>query len=157
MTTNREPSIIVTRDDYKALSRLAERRPGAAVADYLAYELDRARIVLGADQAPGVVRIWSRVCFRDLEKDVVRDVVLVMPHEADIGKGCVSVLTPVGVALLGLSAGQAISFTAPNGQERSLQVIKVKPPGERQTNSLQSPRASQSESSTTNSVVTVAN
>jgi regulator of nucleoside diphosphate kinase len=55
-----------------------------------------------------------------------RDITLVMPNEADIDAGRVSVLTPVGAALLGLSVGQEIKFTVPNGAERALHVLKIR-------------------------------
>jgi regulator of nucleoside diphosphate kinase len=53
---------------------------------------------------------------------------LVYPKSADIEAGRISVLTPIGAALIGLSAGQAISFATPSGELRSLTVVEVRQP-----------------------------
>ncbi|MCK1594630.1 GreA/GreB family elongation factor [Bradyrhizobium sp. 164] len=55
----------------------------------------------------------------------VRDVVLVYPHEADITLKRISVLTPVGAALIGLSVGQGIEFQTPGHSKRSLTILSV--------------------------------
>jgi len=141
MTTNREPSITLTRDDYRTLTRLAELRRDSSTADYLSHELSRARVVSGGDEAPDTVRMGSHVSFRDLEADAVREVVLVMPNESDIAKGRISILTPVGAALLGLSVEQTISFTAPGGYDRSLMVLKITQPRDDSDDGLSSGRA----------------
>jgi regulator of nucleoside diphosphate kinase len=57
-----------------------------------------------------------------------KQVRLVYPNAADIDAGRVSVLTPIGAALIGLSAGQAISFETPSGEQRSLTVLDVRGP-----------------------------
>lgn len=128
MNAHREPPITLNAGDYETLSKLAEREQGVAAADYLAYELDRARISPEGKAGPATVGLGSNIRFRDLESGEDREVVLVMPNEADIKKGFISVLTPVGAALLGLAVGQTISFTVPSGQERSLRVAKITPP-----------------------------
>jgi regulator of nucleoside diphosphate kinase len=65
------------------------------------------------------------VRYRDDDTGDVRDVVLVYPHEADIALKRVSVLTPVGAALIGLSVGQAIAFETPSHQARSVTILGV--------------------------------
>jgi regulator of nucleoside diphosphate kinase len=67
----------------------------------------------------------SHVRYRDERTGEVRDVVLVYPHEADISRGRISVLTPVGVAPIGLSVGQAMEFQTPSHQVRTLTVLDV--------------------------------
>jgi regulator of nucleoside diphosphate kinase len=57
-----------------------------------------------------------------------RRVELVFPGEADIGAGKISILTPIGTALIGLSEGQSIAWTARDGSERHLTVLKVEGP-----------------------------
>jgi regulator of nucleoside diphosphate kinase len=66
----------------------------------------------------------SRVRYCDGKTGDVRDVVLVYPHEADITLRRISVLTPVGAALIGLSVGQVIEFQTPSAR-RSLTVLGV--------------------------------
>ena len=74
---------------------------------------------------PGVVRMGSRVGYRDERTGEARQVVLIYPHEADISQRRISVLTPVGAALIGLSVGQAIDFQTPGQQTRTLTVLSV--------------------------------
>lgn len=126
---NRKPTIAVTRTDSERLWRLAEsfaeRNP--AVAEELLAELDRAKVVDDGRLAPDVVRMGSSLRFTsDLGED--RNVTLVFPGEADIAEGKVSVLTPIGVALIGLSAGQSIDWTARDGRVHRLTVETVQPP-----------------------------
>ena len=73
----------------------------------------------------GTVRMGSQVRYCDDKTGEVRDVVLVYPHEADITLRRISVLTPVGAALIGLSVGQTIEFNTPGHQTRSLTILGV--------------------------------
>jgi regulator of nucleoside diphosphate kinase len=121
------PSIIVTTTDQERLAALAnavmKRDPD--VARELMGELDRATVV-AADAAPtNVVRMGSTLTFR-ADDGVVRRVTLVFPGDADIGSGKISILTPVGTALLGLSKGQSIKWAARDGRERQLTIIDVR-------------------------------
>jgi len=124
--SKRKPAITTTRSDHERLSRLAEsymdRTP--QVAEELLTELERARIVEDGRIAADVVRMGSTLRFTsDLGED--RRVTLVFPGEADIAEGKVSVLTPIGVALIGLSAGQSIDWTARDGRVHRLTVESV--------------------------------
>ena len=75
-----------------------------------------------------VVRMGSTLRFTsDLGED--RRVTLVFPGEADIAQGKVSMLTPIGAALIGLSAGQSIDWTARDGRVHRLTVETVEAPG----------------------------
>jgi Transcription elongation factor len=129
--THRKPAITMTRSDHERLWRLAEshtdRNP--EIADELLAELDRARLVADADIADNVVRMGSSLRFTsDLGED--RQVTLVFPGEADIAAGKVSILTPIGAALIGLSAGQSIDWTARDGRVHRLTVETVGGPAE---------------------------
>lgn len=126
--TRRKPAIAMARSDHERLTRLAEsladRNP--EVADELFAELDRARVVADAQLRPGVVRMGTTLRFTtDIGED--RTVTLVFPNEADIEQGKVSVLTPIGVALIGLSAHQSIDWTARDGRVHRLTVEEVEP------------------------------
>ena len=72
-----------------------------------------------------VVAMHSHVEYRDEATGAVRWVELVYPHEADIAQGRVSVLTPVGTGLLGLTAGRTILWPTQDGRERRLTVLRV--------------------------------
>ncbi len=57
-----------------------------------------------------------------------KTVTLVFPGDADISQGNVSILTPIGTALMGLSAGQSIMWTARDGRQHQLLVLQVSQP-----------------------------
>lgn len=96
-------------------------------AHFLAREMDRARVVSDDTELRSVVRMGCQVSYRDERTGDVREVELVYPHEADISQGRVSILTPVGAALIGLSVGQAIEFQTPGHETRTLTVLGVSP------------------------------
>jgi regulator of nucleoside diphosphate kinase len=77
-----------------------------------------------------VVALGSRVEFRDAATGEARTVELVLPGEADIAAGRVSVLSLVGAGLFGLSEGQAIDWPTQDGRLRRLEVLRVWPPVE---------------------------
>jgi len=119
-------TLIISDFDRRRLNALAvaamERTP--ELADELIAELERATIV-GADSLPAdVVRMGSTVTFRAGD-GTSRRVTLVFPGEADIAKGRISILTPVGTALIGLSEGQSITWTTRDGREQELTVLAV--------------------------------
>jgi regulator of nucleoside diphosphate kinase len=120
------PPIAITRSDSERLSHFADA--GGAfrqAADILAREIDRAQVIDDADMRPGLVKMGSRVTFRDDISGQDRTVTLVYPEDADVADGRISVLTPVGAALIGLSVGQSMSWRTPAGGWRSLTVLKV--------------------------------
>lgn len=121
------PPIVVTTDDIRRLSQLANSSMTLfpRVAHFLLRETDRANIAADESDLRGVVRMGSHVSFRDERTGEVRDVVLVYPHEADIQVKRISVLTPVGAALIGLSVGQTIEFQTPGRLTRSLTILGV--------------------------------
>ena len=76
--------------------------------------------MLADQQMPvDVVRMGSTVTYRPDNGDD-REVTLVLPAEADISEGRISVLTPVGTALIGLRTGQSTTWTARNGRDHVL-------------------------------------
>ena len=121
-----KPAIKITSADHQRLTLLAEsfadRNP--AGAETLLAELDRARVVEEHKLGTEVVRMGSRLRFTtDAGED--RTVTLVFPAEADIEAGKVSILTPIGTALIGLTAGQSIDWTARDGRVHRLTVESV--------------------------------
>ena len=120
------PPITVKEDEARRLNALASSSATLfpRVAHFLAQEMERASVADNSDLR-GVVRMGSQVRYCDDKTGEVRDVVLVYPHEADITLKRVSVLTPVGAALIGLSIGQAIEFHTPGHNKRSLTILGV--------------------------------
>ncbi|MEQ8818367.1 MAG: nucleoside diphosphate kinase regulator [Thalassobaculum sp.] len=123
------PEIVVSASAYDRLSDMADAAAARSphVARQLLRELDRATIVSDDAVPAGTVQIGSTVHYQ-LDGTEPREVRLTLPIDADIAKGTVSILTPVGAALLGLSEGQAIEFASPQGGRHSLRVLAVRPP-----------------------------
>ncbi|MDQ0346173.1 nucleoside diphosphate kinase regulator [Ancylobacter vacuolatus] len=123
---SRKPAILITRNDHAQLTKLADGYAASHpdLAEELYTELDRARVV--ATEKPGAefIRIGSTFRFTT-DGGADRTVTLVLPGEADIAAGKVSVMTPIGVALIGLSAGQSMKWTARDGAVHMLTVVSV--------------------------------
>jgi regulator of nucleoside diphosphate kinase len=121
--------IFVTDDDFERLTRLLEQRQGSArdgeLRAALDEELGRARIVAATAIPPDVVTMNSDVRFEDVETGERFEARLVYPEQADVDRGQISVLAPVGSALLGLSVGQSIRWPLPRGGTRHLRVVAV--------------------------------
>ncbi|MET4806115.1 nucleoside diphosphate kinase regulator [Limibacillus sp. MBR-115] len=124
-----KPKIVVRERDYEQILSLAiaveDRVP--AVSRDLQEEMDRAQIVPDSTLLSGVVRMGSRVTFR-MDGKGQRQVSLVFPGEEDLSTGRVSILTPVGAALIGLSEGQVIAYSAPDGRLHQLEILTVEAP-----------------------------
>jgi regulator of nucleoside diphosphate kinase len=125
------PPISLTVADYERLAHLAdvgaEKFPQAA--DFLAREIARAQVLPADYRGSGLVTMNSTVTFRDETTLQEREVTLVYPHEADVSAHKISVLTPVGAALIGLSTGQSIDWQTRDGGWRSLTVLAVRNSG----------------------------
>ena len=117
-----ERTIVITEPDFDRLRHLLEsprfRTTHAVLLMALEAELVRGDVV-ASDRVPsGVVTMHSRVRVRDLEDDEKETYTLVYPDEADINEGKLSVLAPLGTALLGMRVGDIVEFEAPAGTRR---------------------------------------
>jgi regulator of nucleoside diphosphate kinase len=122
------PTIIITQEDRNKLALLVDAHAtdsDNALIDSLDQEISRARIVKPGEIPPDVVTMNSRVVFRDDGSQTTQTVTLVYPGQENSVEGCISILTPVGAALLGLSEGQNISYATPDGRQKSLTLLKV--------------------------------
>jgi regulator of nucleoside diphosphate kinase len=123
-----EKETIITATDFDRLQGLIEsprsRTARAALLLTLKEGLDRGKVV-PADRVPGnVVTMRSQVRVHDLSEDERETYTLVYPEEADINVGKLSILAPLGTALLGTRVGQVVGFDAPAGPRR-LKVEKI--------------------------------
>lgn len=119
-----QPRIVLSEDDHRVLIALA--LTGSDAADDLLHEVERARVVPTPKLGTSVVRMGSTVTYRP-ENGAERTVQLVYPADADIAQGKISVLTPVGTALVGLDVGQSITWETRGGQKHVLTVLAVQP------------------------------
>lgn len=123
-----ESPITVTAADHERLRQLIRARRDTRdrdAAEALADELDRAEVVPAERIAGDVVTMNSRVVFRDEATGESREISLVYPGDSDPERGRISVLAPVGTALLGLSVGQTIDWPLPRGQLKRYRVVAV--------------------------------
>jgi regulator of nucleoside diphosphate kinase len=124
--TRSVPQIIVSAADHERLTDLAtaslERLPD--VAKELLAEMDRAHVVEEPAVPANVVRMGSTVTFNS-DDGRTRTLKLVYPVDESLDEHRISVMTPVGAALIGLAEGQSISWTARDGKHHRLTVTKV--------------------------------
>jgi regulator of nucleoside diphosphate kinase len=119
------PEIILTQDEHRTLLMLAMAGSGHSAddSDELLYELERAKVVSDRALPPDVVRMNSIVTY--MTDNGTRTVQLVYPKQADIARGKISVLTPIGTALIGLRTGQSISWRTRDDRRQTLTVTRV--------------------------------
>ncbi|MDN0081984.1 nucleoside diphosphate kinase regulator [Crenobacter sp. SG2305] len=121
------PPITVSSLDYDRLSALIESMSARDVPGVVSLEreLERAEIVEPDSMPADVVTMNSRVLVCDATSGEERELTLVYPREADFEQGRLSILAPVGSALLGLSIGQSIVWPLPDGKETRLTVLAI--------------------------------
>lgn len=118
-------TIIVAESDYQRLSALVDAAQSPAT-EALDAELSRADIVADPQLPPDTVAMGSTVTFRDRDSGDQTTVTLVYPREANVDRMRISILSPVGSALIGLGIGGAIDWPVPGGRQRRLEVIAVR-------------------------------
>lgn len=124
------PPIRMIDSEADALTELTLQRQRDSIDFYemLLDEIDRAAICDRADIPANVVTMGSRVSFRDENSGAERTICLVYPGEADISAGRISILTPVGAGLIGLSVGQSINWPDRGGANHRLTIVSVEQP-----------------------------
>jgi len=131
----RNRPIVITRIDAARLRELlATRARAERDQDHLqelAEELERARIAESEDVPADVITIHTRIQVLDLGSGERRELTLVLPRESDASAGRISVLAPLGTALLGFRAGDEVEWQMPGGLRR-LRIESVRPPAELQ-------------------------
>lgn len=118
-----EPTIVISNTDHPRLLSLLDLHDTPA-AEALSGELHRAVVVEARDVPADTVTMNSQVVYEDCDTFARRKVELVYPQDADAAKGRISVLAPIGSALLGLRIGQTISWQVPSGTKR-IRVVEV--------------------------------
>ncbi|TIO04511.1 nucleoside diphosphate kinase regulator [Mesorhizobium sp.] len=126
--------LLVSDADHDRLTGLArafiDRAP--VTAEELLMEMDRATITAAAAMPADVVRMGSAVTIRS-DGGSMQHITLVYPGDADIAENKISVLTPLGTALIGAAVGQAISWKSRDGRELSVTIdaVEASPSGQR--------------------------
>lgn len=116
----KRPPIVITNTDHQKLRALIEeqrrvnRRLPESLHD-LVEELNRAEVKDAAEIGANVVTLGSQARIRELENDDVMEYTLVTPEEADIDEGKISILAPLGTAMLGYRVGDVFEWEVPSG------------------------------------------
>jgi len=116
-TTATAQDITVTAQDLRRLQDVLTVE-STALAEQLDIELARAKVVAQTEIGRDVVTMNSEVTYEELGSGVRRTVRIVYPRDADAARGWISVLAPIGSALLGLRVGQEIGWRMPSGMRR---------------------------------------
>ena len=114
--------------DILADLALAVRERSPLAADFLLQEIDRASTTSTAELPRDVVTMMSCVDFVDEGSGERHSVQLVYPKDADTDRHCISVLTPIGAALIGMRRGDAIDWADLRGTRRRLRIVGVAQP-----------------------------
>jgi regulator of nucleoside diphosphate kinase len=114
--------IIVNSRDYAKLTGIISSKPGSSEAEYreLNEELRNAVLVEPEKMPPDVITMNSKVRFKDIEESEDYIFSLVYPEEADTSKGKLSILAPIGTALLGYRVGDKVKWKVPAGEKTFL-------------------------------------
>ena len=121
--------LLASESDLVAGLALRTEHKQPVVAAMLLEEIERAELHDAQTMPEGHVMLNSRVRFVDEKSQRLRDVQLVLPAEANIAEGRISILTPMGAALYGLSAGACITWPDLEGFERPIRIVRVERPG----------------------------
>jgi regulator of nucleoside diphosphate kinase len=125
----RTANILISTTDRERLCQLMnsarlDPRISAASIAALESELARAEIVEPDELPIDVVTMGSTIWFRDLETEEVEQYMLVLPSEANVMRDQISVLAPIGTALLGYRLGDIVKWRVPSGKRR-MEIVKV--------------------------------
>ena len=126
---NLKNNVILGEDDFRLLKQFAESFPNSANVNEmsLSYELNRAIVVENNELPEDSIRLNSQVKVKELTTNKHLEFSIVMPAYADIKQNKISVLTPMGSALIGLCKGETVEWKMPAGMKKFevLDVIQI--------------------------------
>lgn len=123
-TSERRPPIVLTTADREKLFALLREVPASTLVEFLREEVERADVATGDVASNSVVRMNSDIEFIDHDDGRIHHAKLVFPDQALVPR-CISILSSLGIALIGLGPGQSICWTE-QGRERSSSVLSVR-------------------------------
>lgn len=118
------PKLVLSIEDFKKLSALVASQR-AELVEGLEEEIGRAVVLPEGDVPEDVISMDSTVKVRDLDSGAEHEYSLVFPHEANASEGRISILAPLGVALIGLQVNDEYEFFAPNERLRRFRVLSI--------------------------------
>jgi regulator of nucleoside diphosphate kinase len=118
------PSLVISHEDYHKITAILSFAK-AEVAELLEEELGRAQLVAAEQLETDIVAMNTTVTFTDLDSGKEQSVTLCYPNDANIEMNKVSILAPVGAALIGLRVGQTIDWPLADGKVKRIRVTSV--------------------------------
>jgi regulator of nucleoside diphosphate kinase len=128
MSFSTPPARLLTELDHIRISNLLQRPGPLSAAESespMADVIDGAELICSYKMPPNVVTMYSQVLMADTETGEERKLTLCYPPDAEPATGFVSVLSPVGTALLGLMVGQVARWTTPHGDPVAAEIRQI--------------------------------
>lgn len=123
--STQKAQLLISDKDMRALYALLNTRRAEGVSP-LEEELSKATILPESDLPADVVSIQSTVRVKDLDSGQETEFQLVFPHEAKVEEKKISILVPMGMAVIGLRAGQTYEWPMPGGKTKHFRVISAR-------------------------------
>ncbi|MCX5834436.1 MAG: nucleoside diphosphate kinase regulator [Deltaproteobacteria bacterium] len=122
-----KPPITISSTDLDRIESVLDSSSSKRLPalDQLREELDRAKIVEPENMPPGVITMNSSARCVDEKSNKEYHFTLVYPSDANVDQNRVSILSPMGSAMLGLAEGQSIEWELPGGRQLKLRVLEV--------------------------------
>lgn len=141
--------LLASESDRVAALALSAERQQPVVAAMLLEEIKRAELHGPDEMLDDYARLNSWVTFTDEKTRRTREVQLVLPEDANIVEGRISILTPIGAALYGLADGACITWPDLDGNERLIKVVRVEQRARRKLTATAKPLPDQARPSAT--------
>lgn len=116
--------ILITERDYLRIRHILSTHASDDFEN-LEIEIERAKIIAENEIPSDLVRMNSTVRFMTLQDEKEMKFTLVFPEEADFSKGKISILAPLGSALIGLRVNQEINWMFPDGKTKTIKILEV--------------------------------
>lgn len=121
--------VLLLKNDFEILNGFVKNVHGMQVSEKenfrkLYEEIRKAQILKEEDFPADVVRLGSKVLIKDLHTKRDITITIVLPQNADIKQKKVSVLAPLGTALIGFRKGQKVSWEVPSGR-KDFKIVEV--------------------------------
>jgi regulator of nucleoside diphosphate kinase len=116
--------ILMSKVDYQRINSFIEKMKPIE-SDQLELELDRAQLVEASEMPSDVITMNSEIVYLDLDLEQEQKVKLVYTLKSDLEIHQVSILSPLGTALIGLKKGEEYSFLTRNGKKKSIRILDI--------------------------------
>ena len=116
--------ILITERDYLRIRHILSKTSSMDFEN-LEIEIERAKIIDEREVPLDLVRMNSTVKFMTLQDEKVNTLTLVFPEEANFAEGKISILAPLGSALIGLRVNQEINWMFPDGKTKTIKILEV--------------------------------